>query len=103
MALHPRSPESIAQRAQIVLQAGTGLNQNQQARCLGLAWRTINLWRNRWLANGERLKTAQDRDLEQVVQQTLSDSYRSGTPGKFTVEQVAQLIAIACSQDGAVS
>jgi transposase len=96
MALRPSSPQCIAQRAQIVLQAGTGLNQSQQARCLGLAWRTINLWRNRWLANGERLNTAQDRDLEQVVQQTLSDGYRSGTPGKFTAEQVAQLIAIAC-------
>lgn len=96
MVLRPSSPQGMAQRARIVLQASTGLNQSQQARSLGLDWRTINLWRNRWLANSERLHSAQDQDLELVVQQTLEDGYRSGTKCKFTAEQVAQLIAIAC-------
>jgi transposase len=96
IVLRPSSPQGVAQRAQIVLQASTGLNQGQQARSLGLDWRTIHLWRNRWLGNSERLSSAQEGDLELVVRKTLEDGPRRGTRSKFTAEQVAQLIAIAC-------
>ena len=36
------------------------------------------------------------KDLKALVIGTLSDKYRSGAPPKFTAEQVALIIALAC-------
>ncbi|MBI5477298.1 MAG: helix-turn-helix domain-containing protein, partial [Deltaproteobacteria bacterium] len=37
-----------------------------------------------------------DEALEAAILDVLADEYRSGTPGKFSAEQLAQLIALAC-------
>ena len=50
----------------------------------------MRLWRRRWVE-------WQDMPLEEYsVETRLSDAARSGSPGKFSAEQVAQIIAIAC-------
>jgi transposase len=50
----------------------------------------VRLWRKRWVE-------WQDMPLEECrVEIRLSDAPRSGSPGKFSAEQVTQIIAIAC-------
>jgi putative transposase len=46
------------------------------------------LWRNRWLETGGR---------ELSIIQRLQDSERIGAPVKFSMEQVIELFALACS------
>lgn len=46
------------------------------------------LWRNRWLESSER---------ELSIIQRLQDQERIGAPGKFSMEQVIELFALACS------
>lgn len=47
------------------------------------------------LASAEE-EGVKDKDLRAMIGDALSDSYRSGAPPKFTAEQVAQVIALAC-------
>ncbi len=46
-------------------------------------------WRNRWLENSER---------ELLVIERLQDEERSGAPATFSMEQVVELFALACSE-----
>jgi putative transposase len=70
--------------------AGRGMNNQQISAELGLCVNTIRLWRKRWI-------DGQAMPLEEVgVEECLSDAPRSGSPGKFSAEQMAQIIAIAC-------
>jgi putative transposase len=52
----------------------------------------VRLWRNRW---AELQHIPLD---EYSVEDRLSDAPRSGSPMKFSAEQVAQIIAIACEE-----
>jgi putative transposase len=36
------------------------------------------------------------RELTALIQDVLSNAFRSGSPGKFMAEQLAQVIAVAC-------
>ena len=84
------TPQQIVLRARIIQAAETGMN-NEQISCeLGLCVDTVRLWRNRWVA-------LQSVPLEErSAQERLDDAPRSGAPGKFSAEQMAQIIAIAC-------
>jgi putative transposase len=86
------TPQQIAMRARIIQAAEAGMNNQQIGRELGLCVNTVRLWRKRWLE-------WQAIPLEEVgVEARLSDEPRSGNPGKFSAEQVAQIIAIACEE-----
>lgn len=86
------APQQIVLRAWIIQAAETGMNNAQIGRELGLSVDTVRLWRNRWVA-------WQAVPLEEVgVEARLRDARRSGTPGKFSAEQLAQIIAIACEK-----
>jgi transposase len=39
---------------------------------------------------------ATEKEYRQMVQETLADRPRSGSPGKFSAEQLCQIIAVAC-------
>ena len=97
-----KTPRQIALRARIVLGIDkNGWNNSQAARHLRLKRDTVILWRGRWLENAGRLGAAQradaaPRDLEELVFEILWDRDRPGTPPKFTPEQVAQILALAC-------
>jgi len=60
----------------------------------------VRLWRKRWQQAQESLKQAEtegdDTFLEQRICEVLSDEFRSGTPATFSIEQIVQIIAIAC-------
>ena len=67
--------------------ASEGKNHRAIARELEISRKMARLWRERWL------------DLKQKdvpVMERLLDLERSGSPTKFTTEQILQLFAIAC-------
>lgn len=82
--------QQIARRVGIIQAAAAGRNNAQIAGELGVSIDQVRLWRRPWVE-------WQDMPLEEYgVETRLSDAVRSGSPGKFSAEQVAQIIAIAC-------
>jgi len=97
----PTSPQQQVLRARIVLQAASGKTNLQIAVDLGIDRDTVSKWRSRWASAGEALaaveeQTEQRRPLSEQIEQILRDAYRPGSPGKFTAEQVCQIISVAC-------
>ena len=85
-----RIGQQIAQRARIVQLAAQGQSNTRIAQDLGLHIETVRLWRRRWV-------DLQAIPLEEMsVEARLRDEQRSGSPGKFSAEQIAGMIAIAC-------
>src|SRR5260370_25164940 len=82
--------QQLALRARIVLATGDGMNNLQIARELGVDDETPGHWRGRWLQ-------VRDVSLDDLsVARRLAAAPREGCPGKFTPEQVGQLIAMSC-------
>lgn len=82
------TPQQIARRARIILMASEGQNHREIARNLDINRQMARLWRNRWLeTNGKELS----------ILQRLQDQERVGAPVKFSMEQVIELFALACS------
>ena len=82
------TPQQIALRAKIVLQAGAGKGHGEICRELEIGKQMSRRWRNRWLET-------QTRDLSAA--ERLEDAPRPGTPPTFTLEQITQLYALACA------
>ncbi|MGK7875757.1 MAG: helix-turn-helix domain-containing protein [Xenococcaceae cyanobacterium] len=83
------TPQQIALRAKIILLADQGNNNREIGRELNVSRFMGSRWRNRWLELSERSIPIRER---------LKDQERSGTPAKFSMEQVVELFAIACSE-----
>lgn len=82
------TPQQIALRAKIILMAMDGKNHREIARSLEINRQMARLWRNRWLeSNGKDLS----------ILERLQDQERVGAPVKFSMEQVIELFALACS------
>lgn len=94
------APQRLVERARIVLQSAEGRLNKDQAKQLGIDRQRVRRWRRRWARAYERLATAEleatDKDLEKLVVDVLMDEHRSGGPAKFSPEQVASIIALAC-------
>ena len=82
------TPQQVVLRAKIILLASSGKNNGEIARILEISLDMARLWRKRWL------KTS---DKELSVFQRLKDLERGGAPVKFSMEQVIELFALACS------
>ena len=82
------TPQQIALRAKIILLASVGKNHGEIARTLDISLDMARLWRNRWFETS---------DKELSIFQRLQDSERIGAPVKFSMEQVIELFALACS------
>lgn len=82
------TPQQIALRAKIILMASVGQNNREIARSLNINRQMARLWRNRWL---------ETEGKEVSIWQRLKDAERVGAPGKFSMEQVVELFALACS------
>ncbi len=80
--------QQVVLRAKIILLASEGKNHGEIARKLDISLDMARLWRNRWLETSER---------QLSVFQRLQDSERIGAPVKFSMEQVVELFALACS------
>lgn len=80
--------QQIVLRAKIILMASDGQNHREIARSLEINRQMARLWRNRWLES-------EGKDLS--ILQRLQDRERVGAPVKFSMEQVTELFALACS------
>src|SRR5260370_28484471 len=99
--------QGVVHRAQIILGAAAGESNAGLGRRLKQHRLTVLLWRKRWGAAHETLaaaEAAQDEKhpLSEVIEQVLSDAWRSGRPDTFSAEQVVHLVAISC-EDPTVS
>jgi putative transposase len=92
--------QALAQRARMILSAFEGLSNEQIAEQLGCERHAVGPWRHRWADAFDRLVLVECCEkpsaLLDAIQELLSDLPRSGSPGKFTAEQVTQILAVAC-------
>jgi hypothetical protein len=91
----------LVKRAKIILGAASGINNTVLSQQLQLHRRRVRMWRQRWLEAGEQLANAEaeavsDKELKKMIENILNDAPRPGTPKFFRVEQVVQIVALAC-------
>ena len=95
-------PSSLTQRSAIILLAFSGLLNEQIAAQVDLERHSIGIWRSRWAEAFNRLVLIECMEglpaLRMAIRELLADSPRSGSPGKFTAEQLAQIFALACTK-----
>lgn len=95
-----KSPVDLLLRAEIILKAAEGLNNQAISDCLGVQRITVRKWRGRWAEAiaelAELEEKAETKELYRAMQSVLADAYRSGMPATFSSEQVVQIIVLAC-------
>jgi len=94
-------PVWLVTRVQIIVQALTGHSNTKISQELGVDRGAVRLWRERWHAASDKrdaleAEAVSAQELEAFIIDSLRDGYRSGTPPKFSAEQVVQIVAIAC-------
>lgn len=92
--------ETILVRVRIVLLAFEELENFDIASRVGLGRHCVGRWRKRWQESVEALLAIELHEpkaaLERAMIEVLHDAPRSGSPGKFSAEQVARIVATAC-------
>ena len=90
----------LVQRATLILRALDRIDNQDIADEIDLNRNAIGLWRRRWAEAWPRLISVEctetQADLRRAIEDVLSDEPRPGNPGKFTPEQVTQILALAC-------
>ena len=93
----PTASSQLRQRAAIILLAFDRQGNPQIAAQVGLSRRQVSLWRRRWADAWDRLIRIECLEshaaLRRAIEQVLRDEPRSGPPGKFTPEQIVQILA----------
>ena len=97
----PNNPQWLVTRAKIILRAADDQTNSQIASELAITRNTACSWRERWQTSEEQREAVanemdDDQSLRELLEAIFRDNLRSGAPGKFSAEQVAQIIAIAC-------
>ena len=94
------APQRLVQRAWIILFAFDGWKNERIADHLHCERHQVGLWRQRWRDAWPTLILIEcGEDLEalgQEIEELLSDRPRAGWSGKFSAEQVTQIMALAC-------
>lgn len=94
------SPVRLVQRAEIILRAFEKEENQAIAAAIDLDPTQVGLWRRRWVQAWPKLIhiecTENHATLRRAIEDVLSDRPRSGNPGKFTPEQITQILALAC-------
>ena len=80
---------------------GEGKNNQQAAALVGVHQETAHRWRERWLEEvatltAVEMQMMEEKELEKLIVELLSDRERPGSPVKFSAEQVTQIVALAC-------
>ena len=90
----------LIQRANVVLLAFAGEDNQDIATEVGINRGAVAKWRRRWAKAWQKLiliECQQTRaGLRRAIEAVLGDAPRSGCPGTFTPEQVTQILALAC-------
>jgi transposase len=94
------STQALAQRAGMILLAFDGLTNEAIAARLGCERHAVGVWRRRWAQAFDRLVLVECCEglpaLRRAIAELLGNRPRPGCPGKFTPEQVTQVLAVAC-------
>src|SRR6516162_3655694 len=92
--------QGVAQRARMIVLAFAGQTNETIAQIVRCERHMVGVWRRRWVRAFQRLVLVECGEkssaLPRAIAQLLSDSPRRGWAGKFSAEQVTQIIAIAC-------
>src|SRR3954453_11252786 len=92
--------QGLAHRAEIILLAFAGLKNEVIAEKLQCERHGVGIWRRRWQQYFERLTIIECAEkphaLREAIAEVLSDLPRAGCGGKFTAEQIALILAVAC-------
>ncbi len=92
--------QRLVQHAHLIVLAFGGMFNRAISGIVGLRRKQIGVWRRRWKQSFDALVAIECREsqaaLRRAIEDVLSDAPRSGSPGKFTAEQVTQVLAIAC-------
>ncbi len=90
----------LIQRAHMILLAFAAQDNQDIAQAVGAQRGAVAKWRRRWAAAWQRLILIECQEtragLRRAIEAVLADAPRSGCPGKFTPEQVTQILALAC-------
>jgi putative transposase len=90
-----RSEQQVVLRARIILASAQGASNAQIARDLQINVDTVRLWRDRW-AKGQESDHEEGSPQNARLVHRLQDAPRPGAMPKFTVDQRAQMAALAC-------
>jgi putative transposase len=97
-----KSNQQQIRRASVILAAAEPSSNCNIAKRLDLTLQTVRRWRRRWLQVNQAMRTAEqngdDKQLQQLLLDALSDEMRSGRPAEFTPEQICQIVAMCCEQ-----
>jgi putative transposase len=100
MAFSRGCPRGLAHRAEIILLAFEGFRNEEIAEKLDCERHGIGTWRRRWQKAFPRLTVIECVEkppaLRAAIEAVLGDLPRAGCGGKFTSEQIAQVLAVAC-------
>ena len=100
MAFARGCPQGLAHRAEIILLAFDGFTNEEIAVQLQCERHGIGIWRKRWQKAFHRLTVIECVEnppaLREAISEVLGDLPRAGCGGKFTAEQIAQILAVAC-------
>ncbi len=92
--------QGVAQRARMIVLAFAGQTNESIAQVIRCERHMVGVWRRRWVRVFPRLVLVECGEkrsaLPGAIERFLKDSPRRGWPGKFSAEQVAQIIAVAC-------
>lgn len=93
-------PQGLAHRAEIILLAFAGCQNEVIAERLGCERHGVGIWRRRWQQAFARLVVIECVEepaaLREAIEKVLGDLPRAGCGGTFTAEQIAQILAVAC-------
>lgn len=94
------APLRLIQRARLIVLAFGGAFNGVIGCALGLGRKQVGVWRRRWKESIDALLAIECREsraaLRRAIEDVLSDAPRRGSPGKFTAEEVTQVLAVAC-------
>ncbi len=90
----------LTQRATVILLAFDGLDNETIGQRVGLERQQVGVWRRRWQNAFDKLVKIECMEpapaLRKAIEEILADEARPGCPGKFTAEQLALILAVAC-------
>ena len=95
------NPYRLVQRAQLILYAASSMTNTEISLLLKLTRNRVRLWRNRFSDRMASLNQAESEDMDdeglrQKILLVLMDEQRRGSPGKFSLDQIVQIVALAC-------
>ncbi|MBC6474835.1 MAG: helix-turn-helix domain containing protein [Hormoscilla sp. GM102CHS1] len=93
-------PYRLVQRARLILHAASGQSNTAIESQLNLGRSSVREWRNRWYQASQQWLCDQSastvKQLLPELEAVLSDRPRPGSPSKFSVEQIVEIVAVAC-------